>query len=227
LYHKEMAQAGTRPVNWEQIDTVLVDMDGTLLDLAFDNFFWLDVVPQHYAQLQGVSIDDAKAQLSPRFAAVAGTLAWYCLDHWTRDLGIDLRALKRRHRNRIRFLPGAPEFLAAVRRRGKRLCIVTNAHRDTFAVKAEQTGIDRLVDGVVCSHELAAPKEHGDFWQELQRRERFDNERTLLLEDSLAVLTAAARHGLRHILAIRRPDSSLPARIIADFAAIDGVADIV
>ena len=222
-----MAQAATFAVDWDRIDTVLVDMDGTLLDLAFDNFFWLELVPEHYARKHGLSVAAARATLALRFEAKVGTLAWYCLDHWTRDLGLDLKSLKREHREHIRFLPGAPEFLAAVRRRRKRLCIVTNAHRDTFEVKAEHTGLHRLVDGVVCSHDFAAPKESAEFWHALERRERFDGGRTLLIEDSIAVLAAARSHGVRHTVAIRRPDSRFPARAIEGFAAVDGVAELV
>jgi HAD superfamily hydrolase (TIGR01509 family) len=222
-----MAQAAGFTPEWDQIDTVFVDMDGTLLDLAFDNFFWLELVPRHYAGKHGLTVAAAQAQLAPRFAAKVGTLAWYCLDHWARDLDMDLKSLKRAHRQHIRFLSGAPEFLAAVRRRGKRLCIVTNAHRDTFEVKAEHTGIDRLVDGVVCSHDFAAPKESAEFWRALERHEPFDAARTLLLEDSLAVLAAARSHGVRHTVAIRRPDSRQPPRAIEGFAAIDGVAELV
>jgi HAD superfamily hydrolase (TIGR01509 family) len=222
-----MAQAARHAVDWDGIDTVLVDMDGTLLDLAFDNFFWLELVPQRFASLNGLTLDAAREHLSPRFDAAAGTLSWYCLDHWTRDLGMDLKALKRLHRHLIRFLPGAPEFLAAVRGRGKRLHIVTNAHRDTYEVKAEQTGIDRLVDAVTCSHDFAAPKESTAFWRSLERHDPFDRKRTLLIEDSVAVLAAARNHGLVHTVAIRRPDSRLPARPITDFAAVDGVAELV
>ena len=222
-----MGQAATFAVDWDAIDTVLVDMDGTLLDLAFDNYFWLDLVPERYARKHGLTVTESRAALAPRFAAKAGTLDWYCLDHWTRDLGLDLKTLKREHREHIRFLPGAPEFLAAVRGRRKRLCIVTNAHRDTFEVKAEHLGLDRLVDGVVCSHDFAAPKESADFWRALERHEPFDGARTLLIEDSLAVLSAARSHGVRHTVAIRRPDSRQPPRAIADFAAIDGVADLI
>ena len=40
---------------WSDIDTVLLDMDGTLLDLHFDNHFWLEHLPQRYAELHGVS----------------------------------------------------------------------------------------------------------------------------------------------------------------------------
>ena len=222
-----MARARGSIVDWDAVDTVFVDMDGTLLDLAFDNFFWRELVPRRYARLNGLTDDAAKRLLAPRFEARVGTLEWYCLDHWTRDLGMDLKTLKREYREHIRFLPGAQDFLAAARRRGKRVAIVTNAHRDTFEVKAEHTGIDRLVDSVVCSHDFAAPKESGAFWQALARHDPFDGRRTLLIEDSLAVLAAARTHGILHTVAIRRPDSSEPTRIIAEFTAIDGVSELI
>jgi len=217
---------GTPIVDWDVIDTVLVDMDGTLLDLNFDTFFWREVVPQRYASLHNLTVPVAQAALAPRFEAKVGTLEWYCLDHWASDLGLDLKTLKHEHREHIRFLPGAQEFLASVRARGKRLVIVTNAHRDTFAVKAERTGIYRLVDSVVCSHDFAAPKESAAFWRALEAREPFDTSRTLLIEDSLTVLAAARAYGLTHVIAIRRPDSQLPPRAIEEFAAIDGVFEL-
>jgi HAD superfamily hydrolase (TIGR01509 family) len=222
-----MTQAASSLVDWTAIDTVLVDMDGTLLDLSFDTFFWREAVPERYALLHGLTVAAAQQSLAPRFEAKIGTLEWYCLDHWARDLGLDLKTLKREHRERIRFLPGAQEFLASVRARGKRLIVVTNAHRDTFAVKAERTGLDRLVDSVVCSHDFAAPKETAAFWHALEAHAPFDRRRTLLIEDSLTVLSAAREYGVRHTLAIRRPDSQLPPRAIDGFAAIDGVFELV
>jgi putative hydrolase of the HAD superfamily len=221
-----MKPAASSIVDWSAIDTVFVDMDGTLLDLNFDTFFWREVVPQRYALLHGLTVPAAHDALAPRFDAKMGTLEWYCLDHWARDLGLDLKTLKREHRERIRFLPGAREFLASVRARRKRLVVVTNAHRDTFAVKAEHTGLDRLVDSVVCSHDFAAPKESAAFWRALEAHEPFDTSRTLLIEDSLTVLAAARAYGLRHVIAVRRPDSQLPPRAIEEFAAIDGVSEL-
>ena len=222
-----MPRVAKSAVDWDAVDTVLLDMDGTLLDLHFDKLFWRKVVPERYAREHGLTVAAAQATLAPRFEAKVGTLEWYCLDHWTRDLGMDLKALKHEHREHIRFLPGAQEFLASARARGKRLVVVTNAHRDTFAVKAGHTGIDRLVDSVVCSHDFAAPKESAAFWQALERHEPFDVQRTLLIEDSLAVLAAARAYGVRHMLAIRRPDSEQPARAIAGFASVDGVFELV
>ena len=211
----------------DRIDTLLVDMDGTLLDLAFDNFFWLDLVPREYAARRGISHEDARKELGVRFDGAAGTLEWYCIDYWSRELDLDIKHLKASHRHLVRFLPRAEEFLATARARGKRVLIVTNAHRETFAVKALATRIDMLVDDVVCSHDFAVPKESPVFWQRLREREPFDPARTLLLEDSLAVLATARAAGLPHTIAIRRPDSGRPPRTIAEFPAVDGVADLI
>ena len=210
-------------VPWHEIDTVLVDMDGTLLDLAFDNFFWLELVPLHYAKLHGLDEHEAREHLAARYRAMEGSLAWYCIDHWTTDLGLDIRALKWANRHRIRYLPKAEEFLASVRARGKRLLLVTNAHRETLSVKVSQTGLDEQVDGVISSHDFLIPKETQEFWTRFKDGEDFDPERTLLIEDSLAVLESARAFGLKFVLAIRRPDSRRPARRVDSFPAIEGV----
>jgi putative hydrolase of the HAD superfamily len=214
------------PVDWSRIDTVLLDMDGTLLDLAFDNFFWLELVPARYAAARGLPADEARREVLGRFDRAAGTLEWYCVEHWSRELELDIKTLKHGARERIGFLRGAPEFLAALRARGKRTCIVTNAHPHALEVKAGVTEIHRLVDRLVSSHEFAAPKESAEFWQRLRRHEPFDPARTLLVEDSLAVLRTARDYGLRHTVAIRRPDSGQPPRTIDDFPAVDGVIDL-
>jgi len=212
---------------WHEIDTVLVDMDGTLLDLAFDNFFWLDLVPARYAERAGMSIADAREEITARYARLLGRLEWYCVDHWSAELGLDIVELKRRHRHLIGYLPGATSFLAAIRALGKRLAIVTNAHPETIAVKTAVTGVHEQVDEILCSHDLAAPKESAAFWQALGRHRPFDPDRTLLVEDSLSVLEAAREHAIRHLVAIRRPDSTRPARDITGFASVDGIAELI
>lgn len=224
--------AGTARPDWQRIDTVLLDMDGTLLDLRFDNFFWQKLVPQRFAALHALEVDAAMAALKPRFLAKQGTLDWYCTDYWSRELGLDIAALKHEMREQVRFLPGAEAFLAALRaplaagRAQPRSILVTNAHRDSLAVKARQTELTRYFDAVVSSHQYGAPKEHPDFWTRLQADMQLDPARCLFVDDSLPVLRAARRHGIAQIFAISRPDSSTGQRSIEEFPAVPAVIDL-
>src|SRR3546814_18028949 len=111
--------ANAHLVNWQTADWVLLDMDGTVLDLAFDNYFWRELVPQCYALKHGLSLDAARAELAPRFSAVQHTLPWYCTDYWSDETGLDMASLKREIRDRITPIPGVEAFLRRVQRRGR------------------------------------------------------------------------------------------------------------
>lgn len=222
-----MSQGGKVQVPWSEIDTLLLDMDGTLLDLAFDNFFWLELVPAEYAKVAGLDPTTAREQILSRYQAVIGTLPWYCVDHWTGELGLDIARLKRAHRHRIGYLPGAEEFLRFARQQNKQLILVTNAHRVTLTIKCEQTGVDRLMDVVVSSHDFGVEKEQPAFWQRLARDLDLRPERSLLIEDSLPVLTTAKRFGIAHAIAINRPDTTKGGRVIEEFLDVEGVASLI
>jgi HAD superfamily hydrolase (TIGR01509 family) len=215
---------------WDLVDVVLLDMDGTLLDLQFDNYFWLQLVPQRYALRHQLTLDAARAELTPRFVARVGTLDWYCTDYWARELALDIAGLKREIRERVRFLPGAEEFLVALRQhgrqRGMRTVLLTNAHRDSLDIKAQQTNLTRYFDAVVSSHQYGFPKESAQFWRKAQDELDFDPARTLFVDDSLAVLRAARQHGIAQIFAISRPDSAQDQRQIAEFPAVPAVANL-
>jgi putative hydrolase of the HAD superfamily len=211
---------------WEEIETVLLDMDGTLLDLRFDNYFWLEVLPERYAQRHELSVEAARASLAPRFVAKQGTLDWYCIDFWSRELSLDIAELKREVRSHVRFLPGAERFLQALHARDLDPVLVTNAHRDVLEIKAAQTGLQRYFRRVVSSHDFGVPKEHPEFWSQLQAQLAFDPARCLFVDDSIAVLSTARTHGIGHIFAIARPDSTQHLRRIDGFAAVERVEDL-
>ena len=196
---------------WELVETVLIDLDGTLLDLAFDNWFWLERVPHAYGQALGLEPAEARARLLPKYKAHEGTLPWYCIDHWSRELALDIRGLKRAGAARIGWLPGAREWLEALGRAGKRRVVLTNAHPDTFQIKDERTGVSAFIDGIVSSHTVGAAKEDPRFWRDVNRHLAFDRTRSLFVDDSLPVLRAARDAGVRWTYAVRRErDSEFP-----------------
>jgi putative hydrolase of the HAD superfamily len=211
---------------WNRVDTLLLDMDGTLLDLHYDNHFWLEHVPRRFAEIKGLPYDAAREQLLARYKRAEGTLDWYCVDYWTRELGVDIPMLKEEVDHLIAVHPHVLEFLHAVRATNKRIMLVTNAHGKAIDLKFRRTQLGGHFDGVVCSHDLRLPKEHAGFWHKLQAVHPFDKERALLVDDSLAVLRAAQAYGIGQLLAIRKPDSKLPEKDVGEFAAIRSFEEI-
>jgi HAD superfamily hydrolase (TIGR01509 family) len=214
------------PLPWDAIDTVLLDMDGTLLDLRFDNWFWQEHVPGVYAETYGLTTEAALEALVPRFAAARGRLDWYCIDYWSRELGLDIRTIKRGVREQVAWIPGAEDFLVRLRALGKRRLLLTNAHPETLAIKDEHVDLVGHLDRVYSSHPFGVPKEDPAFWPRFAAAESFDPSRTLFVDDSLPVLRAARDYGIGWLRAIRQPDSARPARDTAGFVGVDSIAEL-
>lgn len=212
--------------DWTRIDTVLLDMDGTLLDLHFDNFFWLEHVPRRYAEARGLPFDAARETLHARYRDIQGTLNWYCVDHWSRELGLDIALLKQEVEHLIVVHPHVIDFLDQLNRIGKHRVLVTNAHQKSLELKMRRTRLNDRLDAVVCAHDIGLPKEDAAFWPRLQARQPFDPARTLFVDDSLPVLRSAQRFGIENLLAIRLPDSRQRSTAVDEFPAVEGFAEI-
>lgn len=213
-------------LDWKHIQTVFLDMDGTLLDLHFDNYFWREHVPLRYAQLHGLDVEQARAELYPRFQKVEGTMEWYCVDYWTEELGLDIAMLKEEVDHLIAVHPHVTDFLDAVRRTKRRVVLVTNAHGKSLRLKMERTQLGGHFDALVCSHDFGRPKEDVSFWGLLQDKEPFNPDTTLLVDDSLSVLRSAEQYGIQHLLAVFRPDTRGPIREVVEFPAIHNFLEI-
>lgn len=207
-------------LDWQNIDTVLLDMDGTLLDLHYDNYFWNEHVPQEYAKANNIDVADALQQLTPLFMQNQGTLNWYCTDYWSDKLAMNIIALKQELNHLINIRPDVEKFLTSVKKAGKQVAIITNAHQDVLDLKMQHTGISGYFDKIFTSHQFGAAKEQAVFWDKLQKAFPFDKSRTAFFDDSLAVLESAKHYGIEHIVAMRHPDSKKPVRDIDNFSAI-------
>ena len=213
-------------LNWAQIDLVFLDMDGTLLDLHFDNHFWLSYVPLCYAKKHDITRTQATQHLANLYEKVEGTMQWYCLDYWSNQLGLDIPALKREIEHLIRVHPHVIAFLNQLRQTGKRIVLLTNAHAKSLSLKMDKTQLRGHFDRLITSHDLGSPKEQDDFWQKLQNTESFNPQRTLLVDDSLSVLLSAKRYGIKHIVAVSKPDSKQPAKTVSGFLSIQSFEEL-
>ncbi|WP_355660316.1 GMP/IMP nucleotidase [Halomonas salifodinae] len=212
-------------IDWQAIDTVLLDMDGTLLDLHFDSHFWLEHLPRRYGELH--RLDEASQhQLRERIIGEQGTLNWYSLAYWSRELGVDIVALKREVQHLIGLRGDALDFLKWLKQAHPRVVLATNADRESLELKLPLTGLEEYLDAIVSSADLGVPKEAQEFWFELQEVEPFDPARTLFIDDNPMVLESAREFGIRHLLGIKQPDSTKPERELEEFIALDRFATI-
>lgn len=214
-----MSQSGV--INWAEIDDVLLDMDGTLLDRHFDNFFFEEELPRRYAALHGLPFEESCARLMAMYRSVEGELAWTDLHYWTERVGIDVVALHWELDHMIGFLPGAELFLTEIRRRGKRITILTNAHTSGVEVKAAKTGLHRYVDRIVDAFEVGYLKMRPEYWPTCQRLVGFDPGRALFVDDDEGCLHAAQRFGLARIVHSAKSSSRLPAEASSRFTSVE------
>lgn len=216
--------------NWSEISTVLIDMDGTILDLHFDNHFWHEHLPLRYSEKMSISLAQAKEELLQSYQEVAGTIEWYCLDYWQAQTKLPITTLKREIQHLIQLRDDAHAFLTALKKAGKDVVLVTNAHPDALSLKVERTQLDQYFDTLYSTHEFGVSKESQKLWQQLQAKHGFDNNSTLFIDDSINILKSAQRFGIKHLLAVANPDSKKAVNVIDDFPAITDfnclVADI-
>jgi len=215
------------PINWQDIQTVFLDMDGTLLDLHFDNHFWLEYMPQRYAEKNSITLDQAREALMANYHEYKGSLKWYCLDHWKETLQMDIVSLKHEVADRIALRDNVIEFLEYLRSINKRVVLLTNAHNATVELKFSYINLEKYFDRIITSHDIGIAKEQAGFWQALEKIETVDKKHSLFIDDNLDVLNEAKRFGIQYLLAIHQPDSKKQAIDTGEYQAIEDYTQII
>ncbi len=206
--------------SWDAIDTILLDMDGTLLDSYFDDFFWEEYVPRAFAEANNLSPQDARKVLLSRYQSVEKTLQWADLDFWSEQLDLDIPELKCKIDHLIQVHPYVIDFLQFIDATGKDLYLVTNAHSKTLKIKLGKTTIGPYFKRIIPAEEVGDAKEQPPFWQKLEKMLGFDRTRTVLVDDNANVLQAAHDYGLQHLVYVAKPSSRLPVRYSPTFPSI-------
>ena len=191
----------------KDIKYVLLDMDGTLLDKYFDDYFWEHLVPERYADKHHISFGRAKEELLTKYKAHEGTLNWTDIDFWSSELRLDIPALKEQIKHLIDVHPHVIEFLAALRKHRKKVYMVTNAHYKVLDIKLQKTEIGKFFDKCITSNEIGFPKERIEFWEELEKVIHFEKDKTLFIDDLAEILKTAQTYGIGHLLHKTRASS--------------------
>ena len=208
-------------LDFNKIEYILLDMDGTLLDRHFDDYFWEHFVPEKYAEKKNVSIKQAKGVLMSLYKSHEGTLNWTDIDFWSRELDLDIPALKELIKHLVEVHPGVEEFLVAMKTRKKKVFLLTNAHYKSISLKFKKTGIGIHFDKVISSFDMGCPKEDLAFWKKAQGLLGFDCDRSLFIDDTEEILKTARRFGIKHLLhktAASSKDRGKPSEEFVSFA---------
>lgn len=200
------------PEQWDSVDAILLDMDGTLLDLAFDNHFWQQAIPNIYAEEKGISLEQSFEHLGQFYEQYSGTLNWYCTNFWSEKLGLDIIKHKVDLSHGIALRPGTKEFLEHVKASDKQVILVTNAHPDTLRVKLENTDIRNYFDRLYSSHQFNQPKESPLFWSQLESELNVPLSRCIFVDDTESILIQAQQSGVKYIVMVEQPDMTQPAK---------------
>jgi putative hydrolase of the HAD superfamily len=208
-------------IAWQEVDTVLLDMDGTLLDLAFDTHFWQHLVPETYSAQNGMNLQEARERISQEYHAVQHTLNWYCLDYWSERLGLDICAMTTAQGSHAILREDTVPFLDALKACGKRRILLTNAHPHNLAVKLEHTGLASHLDLLLSTHTFGYPKEDQRLWQAVAEETTLDPDKMLFIDDSEPILDAAALFGIRYCLGVTNPDSGVAEKLYQRHPALN------
>ncbi len=197
---------------WKNIECVFLDMDGTLLDLNYDNFIWGTLFPERYGEIKGISLAQANDFLGEHMRKVRGTLQFYDLDHWQQLTGVNMHNMHLEALSLLRYRPGALAFLAWLADAGIKAVMATNAHHTSIRVKDQKTHICDAFDAIVSSHDFGYAKETDAFWHSLMAAHPHDPNRCVFIDDNKFVLDAAKRNNIGNLFIVDTPDSERPPR---------------
>jgi putative hydrolase of the HAD superfamily len=107
-----------------------------------------------------------------------------------------------------------------MKRRRKKIFLLTNAHFKTVKIKFNKTQIGKYFDEVLCSFNVGYPKEYIEFWRGAEKKLKFEKERSLFIDDTEDVLKTARDFGIRHLIFKAKASSKAEPKKTDEFMTI-------
>jgi len=211
-------------MKWNSIETFFLDLDGTLLDLAYDNYFWHEHIPNIYAKKNNIDFKQAKNEFEEMYKEKRNTLNWYSLNYWSEKIDIDLEFEVLNTRNRIKVFPGVTNFLTNLKINNIRAIMLTNCPRNMLNIKITQTKLWGYFDEIISSEDYGFSKESTKFWEYLDKELTYRKNKTVFIDDNQDVLKFSYNNNIKNIFCINFPDSNKDKQIINDFRSLDNIS---
>ena len=211
-------------MKWNSIETFFLDMDGTLLDLAYDNYFWHEHIPNLYAKKNSITYKKAKKKIEIMYKNKKNTIEWYSLDYWSEILEINLKTELFNTKNKIKIFPGSIEFLRKLKEQKIKIILLTNCPRQMLNIKLTQTKLWGFFDKIISSEDYGFAKETNEFWYNLKKNIVFKIDSSVFIDDNQNVLDFSYKNGIKNIFCINVPDSKKDKQVIKEYKSIDSIS---
>jgi putative hydrolase of the HAD superfamily len=179
---------------------ILSDLDGVILDLSYDIKFWELWLPEHVADQNNQSIEEAQEKIQAEIDAQRGTLNFYDLNYWDDLLDVDCMQIIKAKEERCSYLKGSNEALQKLSILKNPKHILTNGDPRVQEYKAEIQDFLKFFDSIFYSMHAGYPKEQKEFWALARHNLNLDFEDAIFIDDDFKVVTAAVKAGIKQVI---------------------------
>ena len=206
---------------------ILSDLDGVILDLAYDIKFWELWLPEQVANQTNKSIEETKAEIMAEIDIQRGTLNFYDLNYWDDLLNVDCMQIFREKTERCSYLGGSYEALQRLSTLKNPKYILTNGDPRIQEYKAETQNFLEFFDSIFYSMHVGYPKESKEFWALARHNLNLDFEDTIFIDDDFKVVTAAAKAGIKQVAWITPGKNRILQNKVETFASLSDLASTI
>ena len=203
---------------------ILSDLDGVILDLAYDKKFWELWLPEQVTRQTNKSIEEAKAEIMTEIDIQRGTLNFYDLNYWDDLLNVDCMQIFQEKEERCSYLAGSYEALQRLSTLKNPKYILTNGDPRIQEYKAETQNFLEFFDSIFYSMHAGYPKESKEFWALARHNLNLEFEDAIFIDDDLKVVSAAAKAGIKQVAWITQGKNRILQNRVETFASL---ADLV